>query len=120
MKVTAYATRSGKWWAVRVPEIDGLFTQARRLDQVPEMVADAAMLLDGVEVEVEVVPQLDADDAALIATANDRRAALRRVEADAAAASRAAVARLRAEGLPVRDVATLMGISPQRAAVLAR
>jgi hypothetical protein len=66
MKVTAYATRSGEWWAVRVPEIDGLFTQARRLDQVPEMVADAAMLLDGLEVEVEVVPQLDADDAALL------------------------------------------------------
>jgi hypothetical protein len=120
MKVTAYATRSGKWWAVRVPEIDGLFTQARRLDQVPEMVADAAMLLDGIEVEVDVVPQLNAGDAALVEAAHEHRAALRRVEADAAAASRAAAARLRAQGLPVRDIATLMGISPQRASVLAR
>lgn len=34
-------------------------------------------------------------------------------------ASRAAVARLRVAGLPVRDVATLMGVSPQRVSQLA-
>ena len=32
MKVTAEATRSGGWWAVEVPEVDGAFTQACRLD----------------------------------------------------------------------------------------
>ena len=39
---TAVCTRSGGWWAVEVPEIPGLFTQARRLDQVEDMVRDAA------------------------------------------------------------------------------
>jgi len=34
MELTALCERGGGWWAVRVPEIDGLYTQARRLDQV--------------------------------------------------------------------------------------
>ena len=55
MKVTAKVTRSGDWWAVEVPEVEGAFTQARRLDQIPEMVADAVHLLAGVPAEdVEV------------------------------------------------------------------
>ncbi|GAA3516951.1 hypothetical protein [Dietzia aurantiaca] len=35
MKVTAHAARSEGWWAFDVPEIDGLVTQARHLDQTP-------------------------------------------------------------------------------------
>jgi hypothetical protein len=55
MQVTAKATRSGSWWAVEVPEVDGAFTQARRLDQIPTMVADAVHLLTGIPAEgVEV------------------------------------------------------------------
>ena len=57
MKVTAKATRSGNWWAVEVPEIPGLFTQARRLEQVAAMVADAAAMLGHPQVEVTVEPQ---------------------------------------------------------------
>jgi predicted RNase H-like HicB family nuclease len=48
MKVTAYVTRSDGWWAVEVPEVPGLFTQARTLDQVPAMVIDAVALMTGV------------------------------------------------------------------------
>lgn len=59
MKLTANATRSDGWWAVDVPEIEGLFTQARRLDQVPAMVQDAAALLTGrPETDFEVVVEL--------------------------------------------------------------
>lgn len=42
MKLTAKATRVGKWWAIEVPEIEGLFTQTRHLDQVEAVVKDAA------------------------------------------------------------------------------
>ncbi len=38
MKVTAKVTHTGDWWAIAVPEVPGLFTQAKRLDQVEEMV----------------------------------------------------------------------------------
>lgn len=58
MDVTATATRSGDWWAVEVAEIPGLFTQAKRLEQIPELVADAAALLGHPDVTVTVVPTL--------------------------------------------------------------
>jgi predicted RNase H-like HicB family nuclease len=38
---TAVAERCGGWWAVRVREQPGVFTQAKRLDQVESMVRDA-------------------------------------------------------------------------------
>jgi hypothetical protein len=31
---TVRAERSGHWWALEAPEIPGLYSQARRLDQV--------------------------------------------------------------------------------------
>ena len=42
MEVTAVCRRSGNWWAVEIPEVEGAFTQARRLDQVADMAADGA------------------------------------------------------------------------------
>ncbi len=41
------AVRSGSWWAITVPELPGVFSQARRLDQVEAMAREAiAMMLD--------------------------------------------------------------------------
>lgn len=56
--VTAIAERSDGWWAVEVPEIPGLFTQARRLDQIDGMVRDAARMLDREIGDVKVEPRL--------------------------------------------------------------
>jgi len=122
MKLTAQCERDGKWWLVRVPEVRGLFTQVRRLDQVEEWVLDAASMLDDQPVEgytVEVVPMLSAADQKAIEAAKAGRAQLKQSETVAAKASRAAIARLRGQGLPVRDVASLLGISPQRVSAIA-
>ena len=56
--VTAIAERSDGWWAVDVPEIPGLFTQARHLDQIDGMVQDAARILGREIGDVKVEPQL--------------------------------------------------------------
>ena len=65
MDVTARVRRRDGWWAVEVPEIPGLFTQAKRLDQIPSMVRDAAGML-GVKVEdVSVESILDEADTAV-------------------------------------------------------
>lgn len=120
VRVTAKAERSGSWWAVEVPEIPGLFTQARRLDLVPSMVIEAASLLD-VELEpddVIVNPQLPEADTLSVSRARQASADARRVASVAYDASRDAVARLRGDGLSVRDVATLMGLSPQRVSAI--
>ncbi len=124
MRVTVKATRSGQWWAVEVAEVEGAFTQARRLDQVPAMVADAVGLLTGVPVdEIEVViGEVDLGDAQVLAQAREAResvAAAARSQQDAARASRRAVARLRARGLSVRDVGVILNLSPQRVSQLA-
>ena len=41
------AVRSGNWWAITVPELPGVFAQAKRRDQVEAMAREAiAMMLD--------------------------------------------------------------------------
>jgi hypothetical protein len=46
-KYTTRCRRSGDWWAVEVPEVPGVFTQARQLDHIPQMAAEAiALMLD--------------------------------------------------------------------------
>ena len=122
MKLTAQCERYEGWWCVSVPEVRGLFTQVRRLDQVEEWVLDAASMLDDQPADgwqVEVVPMLSPADQKVIDEAKAGRMQLRQVESVAAKASRAAVARLRSQGLPIRDVATLMGVSPQRVSAIA-
>lgn len=117
MKVTAKVTRSGDWWAIEAPEVPGVFTQAKRLDQVAAMVADAVSLMEGVDaesVEVVIAPQLRTE------VCRDVKEALRLKRAAAVAADeastqlRSATAEVLAEGLSVRDAAFLLGISPQR------
>ncbi|MDG4771697.1 type II toxin-antitoxin system HicB family antitoxin [Solwaraspora sp. WMMD792] len=52
MEVTTYSVvcrRVGNWWAISVPELKGVHTQARRLDQVAAMAREAIALLLGIE-----------------------------------------------------------------------
>lgn len=118
MKVTAHAVRSGDWWSVDVPEVDGLFTQAKRLDQIAEMVADAGELLTDVPAaEFEVTLDYDFGDQAALREAEEvkeRTAAAQRAVEEASQRSRAVVHGLRERGLSARDVATILGISHQR------
>ena len=57
---TALCRRSGRWWAIEVPGVDGsIHTQARRLDEVEAMAHDAIALTLDVppqSFDVEVVP----------------------------------------------------------------
>lgn len=117
----ATATRTGGWWAVEAPSIPGLFTQARRLDQIPDLIVEAAALLghDVDAADVQVRPALSDDDRELLTRTLEARRAARAAESEASRASRELVARLRAEGFTVRDVAAVVGISPQRVSALA-
>lgn len=57
--VEARVTRSDGWWAVSVPDVPGLFTQARRLDQVEGLVREASELLGTPVEHVNIVPEPD-------------------------------------------------------------
>lgn len=117
-KVTALAERGTGWWVVEVPEIDGLLTQARRLDQIPAMVKDAAALITGQpedSFEVEVVPVVPEEIREHLAAAKRLFEEATKAQREAAEETRTAARELAEAGLTVRDVGSVMGVSHQRA-----
>ena len=67
----AVCRRVGDWWAIRVPELKGVHSQARRLTQVPVMAREAIALMldiDAATIHIDVEPELpDAVVDALVA-----------------------------------------------------
>lgn len=120
MNVTARCTRSGSWWAVQVPEVEGGFTQAKRLDHVPAMVADLVALLTDTraeDVDVTVVARTEHD--ALVESVLAARAAAEAAQETFSERLREAVAALVDEdGLTLRDVGSILKLSPQRVSQL--
>lgn len=119
MNVTAVAERSGNWWAVEVPEIPGLFTQARRLDQIDGVVRDAARMLGREVGMVTVDPKLSEEDERMIDELLAARREATEARAKASRLTAGAVDALRGQGMTVRDVADIIGITPQRVSALA-
>jgi len=121
VRYTAIATRSGGWWAVEVPEVPGVFTQARRLAQIPAMAADAVEMLTGERVEVDVIPSLPPDliDQQRIQQWQEESRQAAELADKASKDSRDLVAQLRAAGLSVRDIGEILGLSSQRVSQLA-
>jgi predicted RNase H-like HicB family nuclease len=120
-KVKTYrvvAERSGKWWAAHVPEVQGVHTQARRLEQIEAEAREAIALMLDVEpqnIAVVVEPKLPDDVGALVravfaAHVAAESAQLKEREA-AHEAARALVVDL---GLPQRDAGKILGVTHQR------
>jgi predicted RNase H-like HicB family nuclease len=118
MNVTAKITRSGSWWAIEVPEVPGVYTQAKRLDQVDDTVREAVALM------LEIKPSdivltgsfIDEPYEAELADARRRRDEAARAAQVAATATEAVVRRLHRAGYPTRDIGILLGLSHQRVA----
>lgn len=116
---SATATREGKWWMIRIPEIDGL-TQARKLDQAAGEARDYIAASQGIPVEdvavtiaVEQVGGLDivAENAAIA----DARYQASVAERDATDRAARLAKNLAANELSVREIGVVMGVSHQRA-----
>ncbi|BDR54068.1 hypothetical protein KIMH_01790 [Bombiscardovia apis] len=120
MDVTARCERHDGWWAIEVDEIPGLFTQTRRLDQVEDMVRDAASLMGKEIEEVRVLPVMDKETMQAVEEMLQVRTEARIIQERASKVSRKVVSLLRREGLTVRDVAQVTGISSQRVSALQR
>jgi Homeodomain-like domain-containing protein len=118
-------TREDGQWLADVPELEGAHTYARSLPSLDRAVREAVVLAAGLPDEAMPGLVLDYDyhtgDPDLDATALEVRRLRRQAdELAATAASRTgqAAAQLVARGLSVRDVAALLGISPQRVSQL--
>ncbi len=115
---TARCQRSGDWWAISVPEVRGVHTQARRLEKAEAMVRDAiALFLDvpSDSFDVRIEPVLPRDLQGKVGRARKVRGEAEVLQREAAIASAEVAADLvQTAHLTVRDAGRVLGLSHQR------
>ena len=123
MTYTARARRSGAWWAIDIPELPGVYSQARRLDRVGPMARDAIALfldVDPATLDIRVETNLPSDLRRDVDAVGRLRAEADRLQVESSGAMRQLAHELRGRGLSVRDAAAILGISHQRVSQLVR
>jgi predicted RNase H-like HicB family nuclease len=113
---TALCERAGRWWTIRIPQLEGLTAQARSVEQVEVMARQVVARHLGIPPEsitIEVIP----DAPAPVAEALEARHIARQAVEAAAMATRAALEALAAEGHTFLDAATLLGLTPSEVEV---
>ncbi len=121
MEIKAKFERQGDAWRVEVPELGNFVTTAKRLDKATEQIKDLACATSGEErcnviIKVEaIMPGIICD----LEAAQEKSREAMRLQEEASAEIRDVVSRMRDEGLTMRDIAVLLGVTPQRIAQLA-
>lgn len=122
-RIDAQVLHEGGWWVAEFTIGNRDFgTQAKRLDQLSEMVKDAAALMtdqSATDFDVNLNVDMGTYETAIDAYSEAAKQA-QEVQKQLATASRTAVTQLRAGGFRVKDIATLLGISPQRVSQLSK
>ncbi|MEV5485931.1 MULTISPECIES: type II toxin-antitoxin system HicB family antitoxin [Streptomyces] len=114
------ARRAGEWWALEVPDLPGVFSQAKRLDKADEAAREAIAVMLDVEtedVEVTVEPVLPREAVRAIKAAEKAEKAAEDARKAAQKAMQAAAATL-TESLSQRDAGRVLGVSFQRVSQL--
>ncbi len=115
---TSTARKDGRWWVVQCDQHPGAISQVARLDQAMEhqreaiaFVADLPQETIAVTVRVVLDPAitLDLDEADRLRNEAESAAAL------SASRRRQAALAMKAAGLTVRDIGTVLHVSHQRA-----
>lgn len=120
MEVTAECERKLGQWRVKVPALNDLMISSRRLDLAAEQIKDLISEKEGIErcdviLKVETtIPGIMCD----LEAAQEKMRESLKLQEEASREVRDVVARLRNEGLSMRDIAVLLRISPQRVAQL--
>ena len=109
--------RDEKHWMLYVPEIDRV-TQARNLREVDSMARDLIAIMDEIpadsfDLEIDIVTP--ASVAVHLQRSKELTEQAATIRSSAAAESRKAALELHRDGVPLRDVGTLLGVSFQRA-----
>lgn len=117
MEYIVKCVSSGGWWAITVLELKGVFSQARRLEQVEELAREAIALMLDVDpnsFDIDVQPELPQE----VTHARKARSELREAEKSAEEATVLAARALLAKSYTVRDAGALLRISAQRVSQL--
>lgn len=118
MTYTSHAHRENGWWIVQNDQHPGAISQVRRLDRAAEVQREAIAFVAGVpaaSIDVSVRADLAPVFADSLREATALRAEAQEKESRASEL-RAGIARaLAADGLTVRDIGAVLGVSYQRA-----
>lgn len=121
MRYTSTARKDGRWWVVQNDQHPGAISQLTQLSQAADHQREAIAFVADVDpddIEVEVRPVVDHAVEKLIAEAAYQRETAEALMASASDNTRKAVHVMRDQGLTVRDIGTILGVSFQRAAQL--
>ena len=120
MEVKVQAERTTEGWSAQVPGPDGFTVTAKRLDQCKEIILDRLKSLQeqkGNPEVCEVVIKVEAELPGIICDLEAAKAKMteaQKLQEEASSEIRSVVSRMRDEGLTMRDIAVLLGVSPQR------
>jgi predicted RNase H-like HicB family nuclease len=117
------ATRAGEWWALEVPGVPGASSRARRLDQAEGAAREAIAVLLEIPADsfgIEVEPELEGPSGELLHVARIAREQAEFAQEEARTKTIAAVQTFAGQGMTVRDIGRLIGVSHQQAAKLLR
>ena len=121
MEIKAHCERQADGWHVSVAELGGLSTTAKRLDKATEQIKVLAEAASGAS-KCDIVVKIEAVMPGIICdleAAQEKMRIAARLQEEGSAQIREVVGRMRDEGLTMRDIAVLLGVTPQRVAQLA-
>jgi hypothetical protein len=111
---TALCERAGRWWTIRVPQLEGLTAQVRELDQaeiVTRQLIARTLAVAPETIRIDVIP----DAPAPVADALQKRHAARVAVEIAQLATRDALGALAREGYAFHDAAAMLGLTAAEA-----
>jgi hypothetical protein len=120
LEIKAKFERQADGWLVAVPELNNFRTVAKRLDKATDQIKALAHDATGTD-KCDIVIKVEAVMPGIICdleAAQDKMTTAQRLQEEASAEIRDVVSRMRDEGLTMRDIAVLLGVTPQRVAQL--
>lgn len=121
MEIKARAERQEDGWLIAVPSLGNFKTTSKRLDKATEQIKILAEKTTG-ESKCDIIVKVEAVMPGIICdieSAQQKMKQAAKLQEEASNEIRDVVSRMRDEGLTMRDIAILLGVTPQRVAQLA-
>lgn len=121
MEIKARAERQQDGWLINVPSLGNFKTTSKRLDKATEQIKILAEQATG-ESKCDIIVKVEAVMPGIICDIEAAQTKMRdaaKLQEEASNEIRDVVSRMRDEGLTMRDIAILLGVTPQRVAQLA-
>lgn len=121
MEIKARAERQEDGWLIAVPSLGNFKTTSKRLDKATEQIKVLAEKTTG-ESKCDIIVKVEAVMPGIICdieSAQQKMKQAAKLQEEASNEIRDVVSRMRDEGLTMRDIAILLGVTPQRVAQLA-